>query len=109
MTDESLRPGLAETALAEEMRTWRRTHPAATLTEIEHELDARLAAARGALLADVAGDALDDEHGCPDCGRPLVRRGERTRTMRTVGDAALALTRAYLQCPVCGTGIFPPR
>jgi hypothetical protein len=109
MTDDSLRPGLAETALAEEMRSWRRSHPTATLTEIERELDARLAEARGALLAEVAGDAPDDAPCCPDCGRPLVRRGARTRTVRTTGDATLALTRAYLQCPVCGTGVFPPR
>ena len=108
MTDDSVRQALAETALAAEVRAWRRAHPDATLTEIERELDARLAAARAGLLAEVAADAPEVDPRCPDCGTPMVRRGERTRTLRTAGDAALPLTRAYLTCPVCGTGLFPP-
>ncbi len=109
MTDDPRRHALAETALAAEVRTWRRAHPTATLTEIERELDARLAAARADLLAEVAADAPDDAVCCPECGGPLVRRGERTRTVRTTGDATIALTRGYLSCPVCATGVFPPR
>jgi YgiT-type zinc finger domain-containing protein len=108
MTDDPMRHALAETALAAEVRTWRRAHPSATLTEIERELDARLAAARAELLAEVAADAPNDDPRCPDCGGPLVRRGARTRTLRTTGDASLALTRSYLQCPACGAGVFPP-
>ena len=109
MTDDPIRPALGETALATEVRTWRRAHPTATLTEIERELDVRLAAARAALLAEVAADAPEDEPRCPACGGPLVRRGDRTRTLRTTGDAPVPLTRPYLTCPACGTGLFPPR
>ena len=109
MTDDPLIHGLAETALAGEVRTWRRTHPTATLTEIERELDRRLAAARADLLAEIAAELPEGNGPCPQCGEPLVRRGERTRTLRTTGDASVVLTRAYLHCPACGTGLFPPR
>lgn len=109
MPNDPVPPSLAETDLAAEVRTWRRAHPNATLTEIERELDARLTAARAALLAEVAVDASADDPCCPDCGGAVVRRGERTRTLRTTGEAPVPLTRPYLQCPVCGTGVFPPR
>ena len=52
----------------------------------------RLHAARAALLAEVAADAPATETRCPACGGRLVRRGQRTRTVRTAGDAPLELT-----------------
>jgi len=79
------------------------------LTEIEAALDARLAPARAELLAEVAADVPEEEERCPDCGERLARRGDRTRTLRTQGDAPLELTRPYLRCPACGAGLFPPR
>ena len=109
MPDNPDRPSLADTVLAAEVRAWRRAHPTATLTEIERELDARLAAARAALLAEVVADGSAEEPRCPGCGGPLVRRGERTRTLRTTGDAPVPITRPYLRCLACGTGVFPPR
>lgn len=109
MTDDPIHRQLAETALAADLRRWRRAHPDATLTEIEQALDARLAPARADLLAEVAVDLPEEAERCPDCGERLARRGERTRTLRTQGDATLELTRPYLGCPACGAGLFPPR
>jgi predicted RNA-binding Zn-ribbon protein involved in translation (DUF1610 family) len=109
MAADPLRSLLADTALAADLHRWRRAHPAATLTEIEHALDARLNTARAGLLAEVAGDVPDAEERCPGCGERLVRRGDRTRTLRTHGDAPVPLTRPYLSCPACGAGLFPPR
>jgi len=109
MADDPIRRQLADTAIAAEVRVWRRAHPDATLTEIEQALDARLDAARAELLAEVAGDVPEEEARWPGCGERLVRRGVRTRTLRTAGDAPLELTRAYLSCPACGAGLFPPR
>ena len=110
MVDDPIRRQLADTALAADLRRWRRAHPDATLTEIERALDARLDAARAELLAEVAADVPEDEEErCPACGERLVRRGMRTRTLRTRGDAPLELTRAYLSCPACGAGLSPPR
>lgn len=99
----------AVTAVEAELRAWRANHPEATLTEIEQALDARLDLARAALLAEVAVDAPERLEPCPACGGALVRRGTRTRMVRTAGDAPLALTRAYLTCPACGAGVSPPR
>ncbi len=109
MADDPIHRQLAETALAADLRLWRRAHPDATLTEIEQALDERLDAARAGLLAEVAGDLPDEEERCPDCGARLVRRGARTRTLRTRGDIPLELTRPYLHCPACGAGLSPPR
>jgi len=109
MVDDPIRQQLAGTELAADPRRWRRVHPDATLTEIEQALDARLAPARAGLLAEVAGDIPNDEERCPGRGGRLARRGDRTRTPRTHGDAPVPLTRPYLSCPACGAGLFPPR
>lgn len=108
MADDPTRFQAALAAAERDIRAWRRAHPAATLTEIEHTLDTRLHAARAELLAEVAADAPDDAARCPDCGGRLVGRGTRTRTLRTQGDTSLSLTRAYAWCPACAAGVFPP-
>jgi ribosomal protein S27AE len=109
MIDPASRWQSAVASVETALRAWRADHPRATLTEIEQALDTRLDLARAALLAEVAGDVPQDEARCPECGGALVGRGVRTRTLRAVGDAPLALTRAYLRCPACGAGVFPPR
>lgn len=109
MADDPILQALADPALVADLRAWRRAHPDATLTEIEHALDARLDPVRATVLAAVAADVPDDAVRCPDCGERLRPRGMRTRTLRTAGDAELALTRPYLTCPACRIGLFPPR
>lgn len=104
-------PSLADTGLATELRRWRRANPDATLAEIETALDARLDPTRAALLAELATDSPDASAGrgaCPACGGRLERRGERTRTLRTRGDAPLVLRRTYAVCSACGAGLSPP-
>lgn len=109
MPDDPLHQQLADTVMAADLRTWRRAHPEATLTEIEQALDARLDVARAALLAEVAADVPDDAPRCPGCGGRLVRRGTRTRTLRTRGDAPVPLSRPAWSCSACGVGLSPPR
>ena len=109
MPGDPIHQQLADLALAADLRAWRRAHPDATLTEIERALDARLAPARADLLAQLAMDVPEDAERCSECGGRLTREGTRTRTLRTQGDAPLDLTRAYLRCPVCEAGLFPPR
>jgi hypothetical protein len=94
---------------------WRERHPRATLREIEQEVDARLAAARAALLAASAegGPTGDPARGaepprCPGCGAAMAVEGERTRRIRTAHEQEVVLRRAYARCPACGTGVFPP-
>ena len=108
-----------QTAVADaltEMKAWRRAHPRATLTEIEKELDARLARLRAGILQDLAtaspaadwkGAPPAAQARCPDCGVPLQRRGTHQRELRTSGDQLLQLERQYGVCPRCARGFFP--
>jgi len=107
MTDDPVVRVLADPALTADLRAWRRAHPDATLSEIEHALDARLAPVRATVLAEVAADVPDDGGRCPECGGRLRPRGTRARTLRTAGDAELALTRPYPTCPACRTELSP--
>jgi ribosomal protein L34E len=99
-------------------------HPHATFSEIEQELDTRLAGMRARMLERVAQQsaattwrqpAADQASGqeataprCPSCGTPLEARGRHRRRMRTSGDQEVALEREYGVCPQCGQGLFPP-
>lgn len=100
------------------MREWRTDHPKATLREMEDELDARWTRVRARMLedmavasaaADWAGTPTREHPLCPDCSRPLHLRGTEPRTLQTHGGHVLTLARRYGTCPVCGTGLFPPR
>ena len=93
MADAARRWQQTTAEIETELREWRAAHPEATLTEIETALDARLQAARAELLAKVAVDAPETAERCPDCGGPMQRRGNHTRTLRTTGDQPLPLSR----------------
>jgi ribosomal protein L34E len=111
---------LSEEALSG-MADWRAQHPRATLSEIEVELDARLARMRARMLERVAQQsaattwrrqASDQEETaprCPHCGTPLEPQGRRTRRLRTTGGQQVQLQRDYGVCAQCGQGLFPPR
>lgn len=104
------------------MRDWRAQHPRATLTEIEVELDSRLAGMRARLLEHLAHQSQAAawstapsvaEPGveavrCPQCGTPLEARGRKTRRLKTHGGRDLVLQREYGVCPQCGQALFPP-
>ncbi len=95
---------------------WRLQHPTATLAEIETAIDVLLDRVRARLLQDVAlasaaaraPTAATAPPTCPHCHGPLQGRGTQTRHLTTQGDQTLTLPRAYLVCPTCGTGVFPP-
>jgi hypothetical protein len=100
------------------MSDWRHQHPTATLREIETELDARLAHMRARMREDLAlaSGATDWQTqpavappACPECGTPVQSRGIQPRTLQTHGGQTLTLKRRYGVCPVCETGLFPPR
>jgi hypothetical protein len=113
-------------ALSEEvlsgMADWRAQHPRATLSEIEQELDTRLARMRARLLERVAQQSAartwrppasnrEQEEGaprCPHCGAPLEPRGRHRRRVRTSGGQEVAFDRDYGVCAQCGQGLFPP-
>jgi ribosomal protein S27AE len=93
---------------------WRQAHPQATWDELEVAVDAELAVLRAKVLQDtaLASDAVDlrtVRPPCPQCGTPLQAAGARTRRLTTDHEQPIDLTRTYARCPVCGTGVFPPR
>jgi YgiT-type zinc finger domain-containing protein len=101
------------------MRDWRAQHPLATLSEIEGELDTRLAGMRARLLENLAlqsrATAWSQQEAtraepprCPTCGEALRPRGRATRHLKTQGGQVLNLPRTYGVCPHCGQGRFPP-
>jgi hypothetical protein len=91
------------------MKAWRVAHPAATLVEIEAEIDRQLATARAALLTDLLAETpAAVPTTCPACGHPLVPRGRHTRQLYTEGGELVFVTRQYARCPACGAGLFPP-
>lgn len=100
------------------MATWRQAHPTATLRQLEDELDARLNWLRARLLEDLAltstaaewrAEPVATHPCCAQCGVPFERTGTKTRTLQTHGGQTLTLERTYGSCPVCTTGLFPPR
>lgn len=98
------------------MLEWRLQHPKATFREIEAEVDRRLAVMRAKMIADaaLACAQTDWEPGspegvCPECGKPLEKKGKKRRRMQTRGGQEVELEREYGVCPACGQGIFPPR
>lgn len=99
------------------MDIWRQEHPSATLTEIEAALDEHLMLLRQQLLqravahstqADWSKRVASERPVCPTCGEPLHPRGARSRQLHSIGGT-LTITRSYGVCPVCQTGLFPPR
>lgn len=99
------------TELLADLTLWRQQHPAATFTEIEAEVARRLAQLHAEAVASVVNtpDETLASPTCPACGQRMQASGTRTRTIQTRTGVTVRLTRAYFVCPVCATGIFPPR
>lgn len=102
--------------IVQDVRIWRTHHPTATLSEIEDEMDPRLARLRAHMIADTAQESRattwNAAHAppiCPACGVPLHANGTQTRTLQTLGGHTITLERTAGRCPKCGQSVFPPR
>jgi len=105
-----------ESIILDELRTWRREHPKATLYEMERETMRRMAELQAHILEELSADLPPEEKEdqeqvvqCPECGAKLQKRGEAERQLQGVGGQNLHLKRGYWVCPACGAGLFPPR
>ena len=92
------------------MRDWRVQHPTATFTEIEEELDTRMARMRAGLLedlamasaaADVGGSQAHERPRCPTCGALLLTSPLQDRTTGGTTRPLVSLTATHISC---GTG-----
>jgi hypothetical protein len=101
-----------------DVKEWRRSHPKATLREIEDEVHARMSRLEAQLIEDTAqqsksrawsGSVPQERPTCPVCHSRLQARGKRQRKLQAAGGQEITLNREYGTCPNCGTGLFPPR
>ena len=93
---------------------WRAAHPKATLAEIEQAVDEQMNRLRARMIeqAAQASAAAESEASqglvCEQCGQPLQARGRAKRRWQTHGGQEVEVERAYVSCPQCGGGFFPP-
>jgi hypothetical protein len=103
----------AEEALAA-VAQWRVAHPKATLAEIERAVDEQMNRLRARVIEQSAqaSAAAESEVSqglvCEQCGQPLQARGKARRKWQTQGGQQVEVERAYVTCPQCGGGFFPP-
>ena len=103
--------------ISSRVATWRVEHPRATMAEIEQAVEEQISLLRAQMIQEAAQASTASEGKteseqplpCPECGRQMQRRGRRQRHLQTQRDREVILTRAYLSCPHCGYGFFPPR
>jgi YgiT-type zinc finger domain-containing protein len=92
-----------------DLAAWHQIHPRATFAEMETAVEQQIEHLRAALLQERADATRQDEHpACPHCGTTMTARSRATRTVILPGEEQVAVERAYVVCPACGTGLFPP-
>lgn len=97
------------TVITHQLAAWRGSHPEATLTEIETEVDRALAAFRNQTVGALAHAApTDTPPRCPACARSMQRHGIRSRTLVTRDEGQVDLSLPRYRCPSCGTELSPP-
>lgn len=94
--------------IAAELNAWKRSHPEATLLEVEHEVDRQLSGLRAAMIGDGArAEASTAVPTCPRCGVVMHRDGHRTLRKTTAQVGQLELTGQGWRCPACRAGLSP--
>jgi RNase P subunit RPR2 len=93
---------------------WRVAHPKATLAQIEQAVDEQMNRLRAQLIEQAAQASVaassEASQGlvCEQCGQALQTRGRARRKWQTQGGQQVEVERAYVTCPQCGGGFFPP-
>jgi hypothetical protein len=96
--------------LTARMTAWRQAHPQATFADMEREATRQVSALRAELIAvAIAAGEPETAPACPTCAQPMVRVGDRTRTITTSGAEPVTVTGGRYRCSVCGAELFPPR
>ena len=95
-------------AIQSDLREWRQQHRAASLCEIDAEVERRYRELLTEVVEEFANEDTTAEVTCPHCQQPMQRRGQQARTVYGRGGKVITLRRTYFTCPDCGTGLFPP-
>lgn len=97
--------------MQENIATWRKENPQATLYEIETAVEKELDQLRQKTLERITQESSLEsiEDHCPDCNRPLMRNGKKQRWLKGKGSQKIELKREQLRCSQCGLTFFPPR
>jgi hypothetical protein len=94
-----------------ELYDWRAEHPEASLDEIAAQVTSRRRQLIGQWIAQLAcqdgNGAVPEEMMCPECGQPMVYKGDVACTKIHL-EGEIALKRAYYFCPECQQKVFPP-
>ena len=100
--------GTSAEEIRRNLREWRRQHPAASLSEIDAEVEWRYRELLTETVEELASVDQCAEVVCSHCQEAMQRRGQHPRTVQGRGGKPITLRRTYYVCPVCGTGLFPP-
>ena len=97
-------------AMYERLRSWRRTHPGASLDEIAKAVRREREALISELVSELAVQEKEkeqwQEEACPTCGKKARYKGKRKRQV-VHREGMSQIERPYYQCPHCGEGFFP--
>jgi hypothetical protein len=95
----------------EELREWRKQHPAASFDEIAGQVTPRRRQLMGKLLGQLALQHGDGEVieglSCPECGQEMRYKGKPKRRVAHM-EGEVKLERAYYYCAQCEAGLSPP-
>jgi uncharacterized protein with PIN domain len=96
-------------AVKRDLRSWRQTHPGATFAEIEAAVEERIHQVRAQLLEETVAAGFQEERpACPHCGTTMLPRTRAEREVVVQGEERVQVAGAYVACPTCGRGLFPP-
>lgn len=96
-------------AVEQELVSWRSMHPHASFAEIEAAVEDRVRQVRARLLEQTVAAGFQEEQPiCPHCGATMRPRTQTDRQVVVQGEERVEVTGAYVVCPICGTGLFPP-
>ena len=103
-------------AVATDISQWRQQNRKATFSEIESNVDSRLATVRAQMLADlvVESDVADmrqvsqaERPACPECNTQVHSNGQQQKRLRTEHEQEVRFERSQAKCPRCGHTFFP--
>lgn len=105
-----------QSQLNDVIREWRKANPTATFTEIEDEVDEKLATVKRQMVEDLVHESKtadltnlseSERPQCPTCDEPVIANGKKKRTLKTGYEKEIELERHQAYCPTCKVTFFP--